>query len=222
MRAVRSLIARLVDAETEGAASVREALVDVGCVLDTSGDDLRLDVIVVCLRHGDLMPLHQLLRAKLDVAIVAVCDDEDVDVVLAAGASHCVARPLRARELVARVRDAVRVHKLAHRRASRERKMADAILVLQREKHALERLVCADSLTGIANRRHAMELLAAEWRRAAREHLPLAVAMIDLDCFHAYNEQYGHLGGDQAQAQPQACGSWSWDGPRATYDWVPC
>jgi hypothetical protein len=25
-----------------------------------------------------------------------------------------------------------------------------------------------------------------------------------------------------AQAQPQACGSWSWDGPRSTYDWVPC
>jgi len=24
------------------------------------------------------------------------------------------------------------------------------------------------------------------------------------------------------QAQPQACGSWSWDGPRSTYNWVPC
>jgi diguanylate cyclase (GGDEF)-like protein len=41
-----------------------------------------------------------------------------------------------------------------------------------------------------------MELLGSEWKRAAREQSPLALVMIDLDCFHAYNEQYGHPGGD--------------------------
>jgi diguanylate cyclase (GGDEF)-like protein len=82
------------------------------------------------------------------------------------------------------------------RNANRERKLSDTIAALQREKQDLERLVCVDSLTGVANRRHAMELLAAEWKRCARDQRPIALVMIDLDCFHAYNEQYGHPGGD--------------------------
>jgi diguanylate cyclase (GGDEF)-like protein len=53
-----------------------------------------------------------------------------------------------------------------------------------------------DSLTGIANRRHALSLLHAEWKRALRDGLPLAIVMIDLDEFHAYNAHYGHPGGD--------------------------
>jgi diguanylate cyclase (GGDEF)-like protein len=75
--------------------------------------------------------------------------------------------------------------------------MSDAIVTLQREKQDLERLVCVDALTGIANRRHTMALLAAEWRRSARDNAPIAAVMIDLDFFHAYNEHYGHLGGDE-------------------------
>ena len=78
----------------------------------------------------------------------------------------------------------------------RERKLSDTIAVLQREKQDLERLVCVDALTGVANRRHTMELLAAEWKRCVREQRPLAIVMIDLDYFHAYNERYGHPGGD--------------------------
>jgi diguanylate cyclase (GGDEF)-like protein len=53
-----------------------------------------------------------------------------------------------------------------------------------------------DSLTGIANRRHVLALLEAEWKRSTRDGTPLALVMIDLDEFHAFNAAYGHPAGD--------------------------
>ena len=60
----------------------------------------------------------------------------------------------------------------------------------------LETLSLTDALTGIANRRHFDEVLAKEWKRAQRMGEPLALAVVDVDWFKAYNDHYGHLAGD--------------------------
>lgn len=60
----------------------------------------------------------------------------------------------------------------------------------------LQQLSTTDSLTGIANRRHAETQLSEEWRRCLRSNEPLAALMIDVDLFKAYNDQYGHQQGD--------------------------
>ncbi len=54
-----------------------------------------------------------------------------------------------------------------------------------------------DRLTGTMTRRLFEHTLVEEWRRAYRSRLPLAVAMIDIDHFRAYNALYGHQLGDQ-------------------------
>ncbi len=53
-----------------------------------------------------------------------------------------------------------------------------------------------DELTGLSNRRHALELLAYEERRAARQPVEACIAMIDLDLFKAVNDRHGHGAGD--------------------------
>ena len=54
-----------------------------------------------------------------------------------------------------------------------------------------------DSLTGTKNRRVFDEHLADLWRRAAEQHRSVAVLLIDIDHFKAYNDRYGHQAGDQ-------------------------
>lgn len=60
----------------------------------------------------------------------------------------------------------------------------------------LERISQSDGLTGVANRRHLDAYLDREWRSAARAGRPLSLIMIDIDHFKAYNDHYGHQGGD--------------------------
>jgi diguanylate cyclase (GGDEF)-like protein/PAS domain S-box-containing protein len=61
----------------------------------------------------------------------------------------------------------------------------------------LETLATEDGLTGLANRRHFDERLLQEFGRAYREHTSLGILMIDLDHFKQYNDEYGHLAGDE-------------------------
>ncbi|MGB0127971.1 MAG: CHASE domain-containing protein [Rhodocyclaceae bacterium] len=61
----------------------------------------------------------------------------------------------------------------------------------------LERQARTDSLTGVNNRRHFLELAEAEINRAVRYGSALSVLMIDIDFFKAVNDTYGHAAGDQ-------------------------
>ena len=61
----------------------------------------------------------------------------------------------------------------------------------------LASLASTDSLTGLANRRSFDEHLQREWARAGRTHKPLALIILDLDFFKQYNDQYGHVAGDE-------------------------
>lgn len=61
----------------------------------------------------------------------------------------------------------------------------------------LNELTLTDQLTGLHNRRAFDIHLAREVARADRNRTPLAVMMIDVDHFKAYNDNYGHQQGDE-------------------------
>jgi diguanylate cyclase (GGDEF)-like protein len=64
------------------------------------------------------------------------------------------------------------------------------------ETKSLKELASLDSLTGLANRRALDDYLAHIWSHAKRESQPITVALIDIDHFKAYNDNYGHQAGD--------------------------
>jgi len=70
-------------------------------------------------------------------------------------------------------------------------------LQLKRYQDMLERLSVIDGLTGIANRRRFDEALDLEWLRARRQGTKLSLIIIDVDCFKAFNDNYGHAAGDE-------------------------
>lgn len=74
-------------------------------------------------------------------------------------------------------------------------------LALKQKADLLERLALIDGLTEIPNRRHYDNRLADEWRRSIQEQQEIAIIMIDIDEFKAFNDNYGHAQGDMALKQ---------------------
>jgi len=65
----------------------------------------------------------------------------------------------------------------------------------------LEQLASIDGLTQIANRRSFDDALQRYWRQSKRNQTDLALLLIDVDHFKPFNDNYGHLKGDDCLQQ---------------------
>ncbi|MFA9216543.1 MAG: diguanylate cyclase domain-containing protein [Sphingomonadaceae bacterium] len=72
-----------------------------------------------------------------------------------------------------------------------------AHLLLKQQADSLRALAFVDGLTGVANRRQFDQRLQAAWDSCARQMLPCALLMVDIDYFKSYNDRYGHQQGDE-------------------------
>lgn len=100
-------------------------------------------------------------------------------------------------ELVARIRANTRNYLIQLERDEAFVALAELRAELEKSNAELQRLTCLDSLTGISNRRRFDEFIIKECMRSAREGAPISLLLIDIDYFKAYNDNYGHLGGDR-------------------------
>jgi diguanylate cyclase (GGDEF)-like protein len=117
-------------------------------------------------------------EALADVPVIFVSSHSSPDFEMSGfdvGAADFIAKPVNAQLVLARVTAQLR-----------GKRMADE----------LRRIATVDVLTGVANRRRFDEVLEREWRRARRQCDPMALLMIDIDHFKAYNDQLGHQAGD--------------------------
>jgi len=93
------------------------------------------------------------------------------------------------------------VYILIHRSALVESEVKQRTHELHDALEKLEEQAVTDGLTGIANRRQFNHILETECRRAIREFTPVTLMMVDVDCFKAFNDTYGHAAGDDALRQ---------------------
>ena len=70
----------------------------------------------------------------------------------------------------------------------------DLSLELKRLRHE----AATDQLTGVANRRHAEQILRHLQRTARTTQIPFGVLFLDIDRFKGINDQWGHQAGDAA------------------------
>ena len=112
----------------------------------------------------------------VSVPIIYLSAEDDMDKQLDAmseGGDDFLTKPIQPRHLITTVRN----------RAARAR-------------HLKARMV-RDSLTGLNNHTHILQLLEDCTFRARRENRPLSFAMLDLDHFKHVNDGYGHPMGDR-------------------------
>lgn len=114
------------------------------------------------------------------IFVTAMDQEEDESKGLNAGVIDYITKPIRPAIVKARVHN--------H-------------LELKRYRDSLKTLSMMDGLTGIPNRRQFDQALENEWRRARRNQAPLALLMMDIDFFKAFNDHYGHLAGDDCLRQ---------------------
>jgi len=69
-------------------------------------------------------------------------------------------------------------------------------LALSMANQKLGELALTDVLTGLPNRRYAMETLSHLWEQSNKNKTPLACMMIDADDFKQINDKFGHDAGD--------------------------
>ena len=80
------------------------------------------------------------------------------------------------------------------RNADAQRSRADA---LENAAVRLKDMAVTDGLTGVFVRRHLLEKLDEELRRAERYSHPIASLFLDVDNFKAFNDIHGHVVGDE-------------------------
>ncbi|PCI58823.1 MAG: hypothetical protein COB35_12815 [Gammaproteobacteria bacterium] len=76
---------------------------------------------------------------------------------------------------------------------------------IEEQKEILHQLSLTDGLTGIANRRSMDERLDHELSLAKRTKTPFSILLMDIDFFKSYNDNYGHLAGDECLKKVVSC-----------------
>jgi diguanylate cyclase (GGDEF)-like protein len=122
--------------------------------------------------------------------LTACSSDADLERGIAAGGDDYLVKPISDIVLAAKLRAMQRI-------ANIRTTLQETTRALDQANRELLRLSSVDGLTGVANRRQFDGSLEAEWRRATRSQAPLSLLLIDVDCFKAFNDRYGHLAGDE-------------------------
>ena len=90
-----------------------------------------------------------------------------------------------------------RNYQLTELNRSLEEKVRHRTRELEKANTHLEMLASTDNLTGLVNRRRAMEILRLLWQESIKNQQPLSCMMIDADNFKQINDRYGHDAGDE-------------------------
>ncbi len=189
------------------ADSASEAFEHLG--LDNPGKEEKISLVLmdIIMQGMDGIDACTHIKSKdhlKDIPLIMITgktEDKYLKAAFNAGAMDFITKPLSQTVLVARVNSALMLKQEMDRRKAREEELLGVTRLLEEANTKLQELSSIDGLTGIANRRFFEQFLEKEWKRALRYFRPLSLIMIDIDVFKAFNDNYGHLAGDDCLRQ---------------------
>lgn len=151
-----------------------------------------LDVVITDVRMEGIngLTLAERIRKHYDTDVIIItgyANEFSYEEAIEKGAADFAVKPLRPRELVARLKRVLRERTLIAERRQMETQLRE--------------LTITDDLTRLYNSRHFFCQLQPEIERTARYKHSLSLLLMDVDRFKHYNDSYGHLEGDKVLAK---------------------
>ena len=156
--------------------TLTEPLQAMAALADFQPDLIILDMYMPACSGTELAKVIRHNDRYVSVPIIYLSAEDDLDKQLDAmseGGDDFLTKPIKPRHLIATVRN----------RAARARNLRARMV--------------RDSLTGLYNHTHTLQLLEDARSRARRSGTPLSFAMLDIDFFKKVNDTYGHPMGDR-------------------------
>lgn len=146
---------------------------------------------------------HEGVRFVYVIVVTSNTGNDHIMEAFDAGANDFLCKPVNKVELLGRLRAADRIVRLESDLAKRTRElhrvnaeMAMTHQQLNQANELLRRMATTDELTGLINRREALERLNEAWTSRERYGHQFAVITLDIDHFKSFNDTYGHAAGD--------------------------
>ena len=208
------LVALLVDDQPVVEAGLRRMLADEGDIqlrycnkaseavemaCELSPSVILQDLIMPDIDGLTLVRQYRSRPETLETPIIVLSSEEDAKVKADAfelGANDYLVKFPGKHELVARIRYHAKWYVHKQQRDENFRLIQESQRQLEALNAKLQGLANLDGLTGVANRRYFNERLEIEWRRAMRNRMPVSAIMLDVDFFKRFNDELGHLFGD--------------------------
>ena len=181
---------------------------DPGAAIETA---VELDATIILqdlvMPDADGMTLLRFYKANhetRDIPVIVLSSKEDAQTKSEAfsyGASDYLVKLPDEIELIARLRSHARNYILQKERDSAFYALSQLKKQLEASNKQLHKLSMQDGLTGISNRRHFDEQLQSDIQEAKDNQTPVALILLDIDCFKLFNDNYGHLLGDECLKQ---------------------
>jgi diguanylate cyclase (GGDEF)-like protein len=157
-------------------------------------------------RHDGLQLIRSLRQTEFGrsiyIMVLTILDDDDkLAEAFDCGADDYLTKPVETKPLLARLKAGMRMIREQQTLRQEREELRRLLLELSIANQRAQEDALTDVLTGLYNRRHALERLAQEWAEAERGHRPLSVLALDIDHFKSVNDNHGHDAGDAALRQ---------------------
>ena len=157
-------------------------------------------------RHDGLQLIRNLRQTEFGrsiyIMVLTILDDEDkLAEAFDCGADDYLIKPVESKPLLARLKAGMRMIREQQTLRQEQEELRRRLLELSIANQRAQEAALTDVLTGLYNRRHAMERLTQEWAEAERSHRPLCILALDIDHFKSVNDKHGHDTGDAALRQ---------------------
>lgn len=151
-----------------------------------------------------LVRAYRAQAATRDTPVIVLSSREEPKTksdAFAAGANDYLVKLPDRVEIIARLRYHSRAYLTRLQRDEAYRALRESQQRLVEANLELQRMMNADGLTGLNNRRRFDEYATIEWQRAVRDGDCFSLIICDVDDFKLYNDSYGHLAGDDVLKQ---------------------